>query len=130
MSGLEPQRPGRAERAGPLVVTVLFSLPLWADPVAQALGYDVFYLADPKLQAVYATLLQLLGGGPLYARALREAAARRFGGAGLPALASALCYVAGLAAAVRNLPAIHWFLAAGLALIAGHALALRGRRAA
>ncbi|BAD41534.1 hypothetical protein [Symbiobacterium thermophilum] len=129
MSGMEPQGRGRAERLGPLVITVLFSLPLWADPVAQALGYDVFYLADPKLQAVYATLVQLLGGWPLYARAVRGAAARRFGAAGLPVLASSLLYAGGLVAAVRNVPAILWFLAAGVALIVGHAVEIRGRRA-
>ncbi|MFO7273734.1 MAG: hypothetical protein DIU55_002560 [Bacillota bacterium] len=130
MSGAEPRARGRAESLVPLGITALFSLPLWADPVAQSLGYDVFYLADPKLQAVYAALVQLCGGGPLYVRAAREARGRRIGRAGWAAVLSTLLYAGGFTAAVRGAPAIHFFLAAGAVLFAGHVLSWRASRAA
>ncbi len=129
MSGKEPRRRRGAERWGPAALTALFSLPLWADPVAQALGYEVFYLADPKLQAVYASLVQLFGGWSAYAGALRELAGRRVARAVPVTLVSTLLYAGGLYAAALNRQAGLWFLAAGAVLLAGYLWDVRGSRA-
>lgn len=81
----------QSERLGRLVVAVLLSLPLLADPIAQALGYEVFYLADAKLQVVWGSLAQFLGGWPLYGIALRRVQRQA---AGFALLASLLYGVA------------------------------------
>lgn len=75
----------QSERLGRLVVSGLLTLPLLADLIAKAFGFQVFYLADPKLQAVWGTLAQFLGGWPLYLLALRHL--RRGGAARLFRLA-------------------------------------------
>lgn len=69
----------RSERLGHVVVSGLLALPLLTDVIAEAVGFEVFYLADPKLQAVWGTLAQLVGGWSLYMGALRHL---RRGGAG------------------------------------------------
>jgi len=107
-------------------MTALFSLPLWADPVAQALGYEVFYLADPKLQAVWATLVQLFGGWAAYAAALRRKPGRLAVRAA--AVLSTLLWAGGLYAAALNLRANLCFLAAGAVLLVGYLLDGRDSR--
>jgi len=101
---------------------MVFSLPLWSDLVAQALGFELFYLADPKLQAVWGTLVQVLGGWPLYADALQQLRQGRAGRAGAVILLSTLLYAGGLYAAVVNVPASFYFLAAGGLILLGHLL--------
>lgn len=128
MSGRAPRSRTRSERLGRVVVTAVFSLPLWADLVAQALGYELFYLADPKLQAVWGTLVQLAGGLPLYADALGELRQGRAGRAAATSLLSTLLYAGGLYAAVINVVANVYFLAAGGLMLLGHLLDYLGSR--
>ncbi len=125
MSGKEARRRGRAQRWAPVVITALFSLPLLADLVAQGLGYEVFYLADPKLQAVWGTLVQVVGGGSVYVHALRQVAGRRVSQAVLLTLLSTLIYAMGLYVAALNRQANLYFLAAGWTLLAGYLLDVR-----
>lgn len=74
-----PQARILSERLGRLVVSGLLALPLLADVIAEAVGFEVFYLADPKLQAVWGSLAQFVAGWPLYVMALGHL---RRGGAG------------------------------------------------
>ncbi|MFZ5823016.1 MAG: hypothetical protein ACOY94_01540 [Bacillota bacterium] len=60
---------GLSERMGRLVVSGLLTLPLLADLIAEAVGFEVFYLADPKLQVVWGSLAQFVAGWPLYVMA-------------------------------------------------------------
>jgi len=114
-----------------VVTTAVVSLPLWGDLVAQALGYEVFYLTDPKLQAVWGTLVQVLGGWPLFADALKQLRQGRVGRAAAVSLLSTLIYAGGLYAAVRNVAGNIYFLAAGGLILLGHLLDyLDSRRAA
>lgn len=86
----------QSERLGRLVVSGLLVIPLLADLVAAVLGFQVFYLADPKLQAVWGTLAQVLAGWPLYGEAVghvRRGGARR---AFVLCLLSTLAYLASL----------------------------------
>ncbi|MEW8979073.1 MAG: hypothetical protein AB2385_11765 [Symbiobacterium sp.] len=130
MSGRPARSRTRAERLGRLVITAIFALPLLADSAAQALGYELFCLADPKLQAVWGSLLQLVGGWPLYADALAEARQRRVGRPALISLLSTVLYGAGLYGSVRSVPARGHFLAAGGLLLLGHLLEYRAGRGA
>lgn len=57
---------------GRFVVSGLLTLPLVADLVARALGFQVFYLADLKLQLVWGALVQLGAAWPLYGDAWRH----------------------------------------------------------
>lgn len=92
----------RSERVGRVVTAVIFSLPLWADLVAKGLGFELFYLADPKLQAVWGTLVQLFGGWPLYSDAFRQFRAGGSGRAIGMSLLSTLLYAIGLYTALVN----------------------------
>lgn len=130
MNGRTPRSRTRSERLGRVVTTVVFSLPLWTDLVAQALGYELFYLADPKLQAVWGTLVQLLCGWPLYTDALQQLRQGRTGRAVATSLFSTLLYAGGLYAAVINARANLYFLAAGGLILLGHLLDYRDSRRA
>ncbi|HEY8346088.1 MAG TPA: hypothetical protein VIL07_02285 [Symbiobacteriaceae bacterium] len=50
---------------------LLVALPLMANRVLQALGWSVFYLADPAWQWVLCTVVQGLAGWPHYVGAVR-----------------------------------------------------------
>lgn len=58
-------------------LSFLLTLPLAAHWVAIWLGWRIFFLADPWIQLVWATLLQLACGWPFLAGALRGRGARR-----------------------------------------------------
>lgn len=105
----------QSERLGRLVVSALLSLPLVADPIAQLFGYEVFYLADAKLQVVWGSLALFLGGWPLYAMALRRVQGKF---AGFAALASLLYGVALYQALVHAGPGRLFLAAAGVILLA------------
>lgn len=86
----------RSERLGRLVVSGLLTLPLLAELIAELLGFELFYLADPKLQAVWGTLAQFVGGWALYGLAFRHL---RQGGGGRAlwlSLISSLVYLISL----------------------------------
>jgi cation transport ATPase len=66
-----------AYQAFQFVVCFVFTAPLVAHWVAMWLGWRVFFLADPRIQIVWATILQLAGAWPFYAGARRGQGARR-----------------------------------------------------
>lgn len=49
-----------------LFVSMLFSLPLLADPIARALGFYVFFLMDPFIQLFWAAILLIWPGWAIY----------------------------------------------------------------
>lgn len=103
---------------------LLLALPLLANRILQAMGWSVFYLADPCWQWVLCTAVQGLAGGPSYARAVH--------GSGmdlaviLPGLLLYL-YSAGAALLVmrggKNLPVL-FDASAAVLLLTGAAVAL------
>lgn len=121
----------QSERLGRLVVSGLLALPLIVNPIAAGLGFELFYVADPKLQAVWGSLAQLLAGWPLYGEALGHL---RHGGAGralVLCLLSTLLYAAGLYTALVFPGTGAPFLAAALLIVAAHLLNyLEARRSA
>lgn len=60
-----------------LLVNFLLTLPLAAHWVAIWLGWRIFFLADPHIQIVWATLLLAAGLWPFVVGTLRERGARR-----------------------------------------------------
>jgi len=60
-----------------LLVSFVLTLPLAAHWVAIWLGWRIFFLADPHIQIVWATILLAAGLWPFVAGALRERGARR-----------------------------------------------------
>lgn len=58
-------------------LSFLLTLPLVANWVATWLGWRIFFLADPRIQLVWATILQLACGWPFVAGALRGRGAHR-----------------------------------------------------
>lgn len=60
-----------------LFLSFLLTLPLAAHWVAMWLGWRIFFLADPHIQLVWATVLQLACGWPFLAGALRGQGSRR-----------------------------------------------------
>ena len=129
MSRRNPLAKIRSERVGRVVTTCIFSLPLWADLVAKGLGFELFYLADPKLQAVWGTLVQIFGGWPLYADAFRQFRRGRSGRAIGLSLLSTILYAVGLYAALVSPGTGAFFLASSGLILAGYlADYLRSRR--
>jgi len=108
----------RSERLGRLVTAAILTLPLLADVVADLLGFEVFYLADPKLQAVWGSLIQLLGGAPLYQEAWQQLRRGSCGRSFWFALAATLVYAAGLVAALAFGVGGFFLVSAGLILAA------------
>lgn len=86
----------QSERLGRLVVSGLLALPLVGNLIARALGFEVFYFTDPKLQAVWGTLAQVLAGWPLYGEALGHLRRGGAPGAFWLCLLSTLVYGVGL----------------------------------
>jgi len=60
-------------------LSFLLTLPLAAHWVAVWLGWRIFFLADPWIQLVWGTLLQMVCGWPFLAGALRGGGGRRRG---------------------------------------------------
>ncbi|HWI65660.1 MAG TPA: hypothetical protein VNT75_27850 [Symbiobacteriaceae bacterium] len=54
------------------LVSLLLTLPLAAHWVAIWLGWRIFFLADPRIQIIWATLLLLAGAWPFAVGALRH----------------------------------------------------------
>ncbi|MFZ5813822.1 MAG: hypothetical protein ACOY93_00785 [Bacillota bacterium] len=111
----------RSQRLGRLVVSGLLALPLLADVVAEALGFEIFYLADAKLQAVWGTLAQFVAGWPLYGEAIRYL--RRTGGSRRSfslILLSLLLYGVSLYAALVAPGTGVLFLGSALLIVAAH----------
>lgn len=80
-----------------LVATLLPALPLVADWVAAALGWQIFFLADGRIQSIFASAVLLAGGWPLVSGLRR----RRWSGpswaaAGLSLLVAMGLYAYGL----------------------------------
>lgn len=61
-----------------LFVSLLFTLPLLADPIARALGFYVFFLMDPYTQLVWAAIVQIWPGWTLYRASAAAVRQRRF----------------------------------------------------
>ena len=61
-----------------LLLSFILTLPLAAHWVAIWLGWRIFFLADPHIQAVWATILQAAGAWPFARGALREHGPRRW----------------------------------------------------
>jgi cation transport ATPase len=112
----------RSMRLGRLVVSGLLALPLLAHWIAKAVGFEVFYLADPKLQAVWGTLAQVVAGWPLYSMALghlrRGGAGRAFG----LCLVSTLLYGISLYTALATPGTGALFLGSATTIVVAYAL--------
>lgn len=107
----------QSQRLGRLVVSGLLALPLLGNVVAQALGFEIFYFADPKLQAVWGTLAQVLAGWPLYLTALGHL---RQGGAARAfwlCLTATLLYGAGLYTAFGPLASGALFIGSAMLIV-------------
>ncbi|HYF92061.1 MAG TPA: hypothetical protein VD969_07420 [Symbiobacteriaceae bacterium] len=61
-----------------LLVSFILTLPLAAHWVAIWLGWRIFFLADPHIQVVWATILQAAGAWPFVRGALRGRGGRRW----------------------------------------------------
>jgi cation transport ATPase len=118
----------RSERLGRLVIGGIVTLPLLADVVTDLLGFEVFYLADPKLQVVWGSLAQVLGGVPLYQEAWLQLRRGTYGRPFWFALAATLVYAAGLVAALAFGIGGFFLVSAGLILAAYLVEYLRARR--
>lgn len=96
-SGRPGEGPALAFYLFVLVATLLPALPLVADWVAAALGWQIFFLADGRIQSVFASAVLLMGGWPLvsglFQRAWRGPARVA---AGLSILAATGLYAYGL----------------------------------
>lgn len=107
----------QSERLGRLVASGLLTLPLLGNLIARALGFEVFYFTDPKLQAVWGTLAQVLAGWSLYGQALRHL---RQGGAPLPfwlCLVSTALYGVGLYTAFGHMASGAPFVGSALLIL-------------
>lgn len=118
----------RSERLGRLVTGGILTLPLLADVVADLLGFEVFYLADPKLQTVWGSLVQVLGGFPLYSEAWLQVRRGTYGRFFWYALAATLVYAAAMGAALALGLGGFFLVSAGLILAAYLDDYLRARR--
>jgi cation transport ATPase len=76
MTQTEPpvQREPLAFHLFQLAVTLMPALPLLADWVGAALGWHIFFLADGRIQSVFATVVLAAGGWPFAAGLLRQGA--------------------------------------------------------
>jgi|GEM_PF-4823389 len=54
------------DKLGRTIVSGVLFLPFLVNWIAQLLGFEIFYVADPKIQVVWGSLAQLFGGFPLY----------------------------------------------------------------
>jgi cation transport ATPase len=61
-----------------LAVCCLLTLPLAAHWVALGFGWSIFFLGDPHIQTVWASLILLAGGWPFYAGSFRRGGNRGF----------------------------------------------------
>lgn len=66
-----------------LVLSALFTLPLLGNMVAELLGWRIFFLADPKIQFIWGSLVQFWAGWPFYVGAYKNL---RSGGANMDVL--------------------------------------------
>lgn len=55
-----------------LALAVIFTLPLLGNRVAHALGYEVFLLADAKIQFFWGSVVQVGAGWPFYVGAYKS----------------------------------------------------------
>jgi cation transport ATPase len=72
------------------VVSLVFTSPLVAHWVAIWLGWRIFFLADPRIQIVWATILQLAGAWPFYAGIRHPKGGRRSADIAVAAASTAL----------------------------------------
>lgn len=79
-----------------LILCLLPALPLLADWVAVWLGWHIFFLADGRIQSVWATLVLLLGGWPVFATLTQQRFGFRSGAILVVGLAAAGFFAAGM----------------------------------
>jgi cation transport ATPase len=79
-----------------LAVSLLLTIPLVAHWVAMAFGWNIFFLADPRIQTVWATLLQTAAAWPFYSRSLGRGAGTERGFCRTVALLTTGLYAYGL----------------------------------
>lgn len=119
----------QSERLGRVVISGVLLLPLLVHVVARAVGLEIFYLADPKLQAIWGSLAQAVGGVPLYREAWLHLTR---GGHGLSfwfALLSSLVYGVSLYTALVRPGTGVLFLGSALLILVAYLLDyLRARR--